>query len=98
MLESETAELKEYLSSLECVTATRKDSGPVQDVPAASDASDIGLRIVVPLPWVHDVKLPAQIMDAAEQWARERDLERFGMIVPANCPLLLIGLRKPAAP
>ncbi len=93
--EPELNELKEFLSSLECVRTSREQSGPVQDVPVSARARVMGLAILLPLPWAFDRSLPEKIMEEVEKWAQERGWERFGMVVLADCPLLLIGLRKP---
>lgn len=93
--EPELSALKEFLTSLECVQASRNKSGPVQDLPESAKTREVGLAIILPLPWGYDENLAKQIMSEVETWSQERGLERFGMVVPADCPLLLIGLRKP---
>lgn len=97
-LESEIKELKRFLSSLNCVQTSRNDSGPVQDTSKNSSAREIGLAITLPLPHYHassNLDLPGEIMEPVQGWAEAKGLERFGAVVPGDCPLLLIGLRKP---
>lgn len=95
-LERELNDLKTFLASLACVQDTH--SGPVQDMPAKSSDREIGLAIIVPLPLDrpnYRLDLSEEIMEQVQRWASAKGLERFGTIVPGDCPLLLIGLRKP---
>jgi len=93
--EPELNALKEFLTSLECVQASREKSGPVQDLPESASTRKAGLAIIVPLPRGYDPSLAEQIMSEVEKWSQERGWEKFGTVVPADCPLLLIGLHRP---
>ena len=93
--EQELGELKEFLSSLGCVKEFKGKSGPIQDLSRSASAREVGLAIILPLPWGYDKSLPEKIMNDIESWSKKKGWERFGTIVPADCLLLLIGLRKP---
>lgn len=87
-LERELKELKRFLASLACVQeATKGHDGPAQ------------LAILVPLPHGHassNLDLPGEIMERVQGWASAKGLEKLGTVVlDGDCPMLLIGLRKP---
>lgn len=97
-LESELKELKRFVASLACVQATKGQSGPVQDTPKNSSVREIGLAILLPLPFGHassNLDLPGEIMERVQKWAGAKGLENFGTVVAGDCPMLLIGLRQP---
>ena len=91
MTESHYAELKDFLATIDCVKKflESKSAGPIQKVSKFSIAYEIGCRIILPLPFGQS-NLALQIMEAIEEWAQARGLERFGYVEPHDCPLLLI--------
>ena len=106
-LERDHEELRTFLENLGYLKEQHLDKklasgvpiyrgGPVQNVPKPSKDYELGLRLLIPLPWFGDNNLANEIMSGVENWAQQRGLERFGYVFQSQCPLLLIGLRKPA--